>query len=265
VKQFLLFTLILGVLTGCIPTQKVPTHTVKLPKDSLLKVEKPQNKPLKWRDDIYKFNISFKTASWELDKACDEQIKKFALYLKKTGYSAEIQGHTDTQGSEFSNKRLSQKRAQAVANRLFEFGVAKHNVYAVGIGELAPIASNKTKEGRFLNRRVEAHIIKDTPLKIDGPVKYLSGSYNSGDEATIIIKKDLTFSYDRINAQGHMCFIEGKLIPYSSGLTCTLKEDRQACKIHVKQLNSDTLSFMSSGCNYWCGSGIYVKDETFKR
>jgi len=265
VKEFLLFTLLLGILTGCIPTQRAPIHTVQPPKSVVLKAEKPQNKPAEYPSDVYHFKISFKTASWELDEKYSEQIKKFATYLKKTGYSAEIQGHTDTQGSEFANKRLSQKRAQAVANKLFEFGVAKHNVYAVGIGELAPIASNRTKEGRSLNRRVEAHIIKDTPLKTDNTVKYLSGSYNSGDEATIIIKKDLTFSYDRINPQGHMCFMEGRLQPYESGLTCTLKEDRQACIIDLKQINSDTLRFTSSGCDYWCGSGVYVKNETFKR
>jgi OOP family OmpA-OmpF porin len=257
--------LILGMLTGCIPTQRAPTHTLKPPKTFPIKAETSQAQPRSYDHDVYHFKISFDTASWKLDKKYDNQIKKFASYLKKTGYSAEIQGHTDTQGSEFSNKRLSQKRAQAVANRLFRFGVAKHNVYAVGIGELDPIASNKTAEGRSLNRRVEAHIIKEQPSQTDRSITYLSGSYNSGDEATIIIKKDLSFSYDRINSQGHMCFMEGKLQPYKSGLTCTLKEDRQACTIDLKQINSDTLRFTSRGCNYWCGSGVYVKNETFKR
>jgi outer membrane protein OmpA-like peptidoglycan-associated protein len=119
-----------------------------------------------WKGNTYKFKINFKSGSSKLDKKYNDQVAKLAEYLKKTGYSAELQGHTDSMGSKEQNQRLSQKRAQSVVNQLIKDGVSKSHVYAVGFGELAPIASNKTKEGRFQNRRVEAHIIKNGKMDI---------------------------------------------------------------------------------------------------
>ncbi len=119
-----------------------------------------------WEGNTYKFKINFDSSSAVLKDKYNEQIKKLAKYLINTNYSAEIQGHTDSIGNAKLNQKLSEKRAKAVANRLIKFGVPKNHVYAVGFGELAPIASNKTKQGRYENRRVEAHIIKDGKMDI---------------------------------------------------------------------------------------------------
>jgi len=119
-----------------------------------------------WKGDTYKFKINFDSGSSILKNKYTNQIKKFAIYLKNTGNSAELQGHTDSTGSSKANKILSQKRAQAVVNKLIQLGVPKEHVYAVGFGELAPIADNHTKKGRFENRRVEAHIIKNGQMDI---------------------------------------------------------------------------------------------------
>jgi outer membrane protein OmpA-like peptidoglycan-associated protein len=119
-----------------------------------------------WQGDTFKFKINFDSGSSKLKKEDDDEIKKLANYLIKTEYSAEIQGHTDAIGSTQGNQKLSQKRAESVVNKLIEFEVPQDKVYAVGFGELAPIATNETKEGRFENRRVEAHIIKDSKMNI---------------------------------------------------------------------------------------------------
>ena len=119
-----------------------------------------------WQGDTYKFKINFDSSSSVLKGKYNEQIQDFATYLKSTNYSAELQGHTDSLGKEKANKRLSQKRAQSVVNKLIAFGVPSNNVYAVGYGELAPIADNKLKEGRSENRRVEAHLIKGGKMDI---------------------------------------------------------------------------------------------------
>jgi len=67
-----------------------------------------------------------------------------------------VVGHTDGQGSEQYNKDLSTKRAQAVINALVtNFGIAENRLQARGVGELVPVATNRAKEGRQLNRRVE--------------------------------------------------------------------------------------------------------------
>lgn len=74
---------------------------------------------------------------------------------------AEIAGHTDSVGAEAFNTQLSQRRAEAVRSYLIEKGVAEGRLTAVGYGELEPVASNDTDEGRKANRRVEFRIRAD--------------------------------------------------------------------------------------------------------
>ena len=66
-----------------------------------------------------------------------------------------ITGHTDSIGSATYNKALSQKRANSVKQFLVHKGIKKQRLKAIGYGESRPIASNKTKEGRKKNRRIE--------------------------------------------------------------------------------------------------------------
>jgi outer membrane protein OmpA-like peptidoglycan-associated protein len=72
----------------------------------------------------------------------------------------EIQGHTDSRGSNRYNQRLSQQRADSVRSWLIQAGIASDRLTAVGYGESLPIDSNRTKSGRAANRRVQ-FIIKE--------------------------------------------------------------------------------------------------------
>ena len=67
----------------------------------------------------------------------------------------EIQGHTDSIGSDSYNLNLSRKRAEAVKAYLVSKGLAHSSLTAQGYGKTKPIASNATAEGRAQNRRVE--------------------------------------------------------------------------------------------------------------
>jgi len=71
-----------------------------------------------------------------------------------------IEGHADSLGRYDSNKRLSQTRANAVRNYLISSGIPAEKLEVEAFGETKPIASNLTKEGRRLNRRVEIIRIK---------------------------------------------------------------------------------------------------------
>lgn len=73
--------------------------------------------------------------------------------------TVEISGHTDNIGSTYANKKLSKERAESVVQYLKDKGTNTENVKAVGYGHTKPVATNKTKEGRQINRRVEAKII----------------------------------------------------------------------------------------------------------
>lgn len=72
----------------------------------------------------------------------------------------EIGGHTDAQGSDAANQKLSQRRADSVRAYLLGKGVEGERLTAVGYGEAQPIATNDTPAGRAENRRVEFKIVQ---------------------------------------------------------------------------------------------------------
>lgn len=80
---------------------------------------------------------------------------------KQEDLKAEIAGHTDSIGNEAFNTQLSQRRADAVRAYLIEQGVEAERLTAVGYGELEPVDTNETDEGRKANRRVEFRIRAD--------------------------------------------------------------------------------------------------------
>lgn len=68
-------------------------------------------------------------------------------------------GHTDSIGSDAYNQKLSVRRAESVKSYLVSKGVEPNRIYTEGKGEKQPVASNKTKDGRAKNRRVEIEVI----------------------------------------------------------------------------------------------------------
>ena len=70
----------------------------------------------------------------------------------------EIQGHTDSKGSDAYNQALSERRAEAVKNYIVAAGIDASRVSSRGFGEKKPITTNETAEGRAKNRRIEVKI-----------------------------------------------------------------------------------------------------------
>jgi len=107
-------------------------------------------------------HINFKFNSYEVDQASQKRVEKFADFLKCTpDYKAKIVGYTDSIGTEAYNQKLSEERANTVKNMLIKDGVAVNRVTSAGMSETHPIATNKTKEGRAQNRRIEAELTKN--------------------------------------------------------------------------------------------------------
>ena len=105
-------------------------------------------------------NISFPVNQYSILPSFYDVLNSVALVLKEFDKTAvKISGHTDSTGSFEYNQKLSEERANSVANYLASQGVAATRLQAYGYGPRYPIASNKTPEGRAANRRVEIEIL----------------------------------------------------------------------------------------------------------
>ena len=105
--------------------------------------------------------IQFENNKADLKAGSYSTLNEIAEALQaEPGMKVEIQGHTDSRGSEEYNLGLSQKRAEAVKAYLVSKGVDGERMVARGYGATHPIASNKTEEGRASNRRVELKPLK---------------------------------------------------------------------------------------------------------
>ena len=108
--------------------------------------------------------VNFDTNKATLKPAAMEQLDKVAAALREHPEQRyQINGHTDSVGTEAYNQGLSERRAIAVQKYLISKGVDVKSGQinsTNGFGESNPVADNKTKEGRAQNRRVEIKPIK---------------------------------------------------------------------------------------------------------
>ena len=108
--------------------------------------------------------INFEIAKFDIPNERIAAIKKAAEYIKKvnTPVVLEVGGHTDNQGTAATNQPLSEKRAEAVKNKLVTFGVKQEMLQTRGYGSTSPRpgADNNTDIGRFYNRRIQYSIVK---------------------------------------------------------------------------------------------------------
>ena len=110
--------------------------------------------------------ILFEYDSSELQPVAKANIESLAKILQKyPDTNILIEGDTDNTGTDEYNQKLSERRAQAVADYQKSLGVAGSRISTVGLGELNPIASNDSDYGREQNRRVEVAIFANDKLK----------------------------------------------------------------------------------------------------
>ena len=102
------------------------------------------------------YGLTFDTAKSDLKPESEPTLGEMAKLLKNNStLKVYIVGHTDMVGDAAANIKLSQARAQSVINALVARGIAASRLTPFGAGPYAPVASNKTEEGRAKNRRVE--------------------------------------------------------------------------------------------------------------
>jgi len=101
-------------------------------------------------------DVLFDTGKYNLRPAARERLARFSgIVLAHPGLMLQVEGHTDSTGSDEFNQKLSEQRAETTRFFLVEQGLDQDMVTAKGFGRTMPIADNSTSEGRQKNRRVE--------------------------------------------------------------------------------------------------------------
>src|ERR1700691_3201020 len=119
------------------------------------------NQVLQTRDTVRGLIVSMPDVLFDFNKytlkpeARERLARISGIVLAYPDLKLQIEGYTDSIGSDEYNQTLSEKRAQAVRDYLVSSGVSINNVAAQGMGKADPVADNSTAAGRKLNRRVE--------------------------------------------------------------------------------------------------------------
>jgi outer membrane protein OmpA-like peptidoglycan-associated protein len=114
-------------------------------------------------------SIEFENGKAELTSGMYEDLNKVANFLlDNPDFKLKISGHTDSDGREEFNLKLSQKRAEAIMNYLVHFtGVQASRVEALGHGSSKPIVKEETEADKKLNRRVEFEIYRPSKDELE--------------------------------------------------------------------------------------------------
>jgi outer membrane protein OmpA-like peptidoglycan-associated protein len=101
-------------------------------------------------------DVLFDSGRAELKPGAARTVDRLATFMRDhPERSLEIEGYTDSVGSDALNMTLSQRRADAVRSSLLSRGIESSRITTSGLGKASPVASNDTAEGRQRNRRVE--------------------------------------------------------------------------------------------------------------
>jgi outer membrane protein OmpA-like peptidoglycan-associated protein len=125
------------------------------------------NQVLQTRDTARGLIVSMPDVLFDFDKytlkpdARERLAKISGIVLAYPDLKLQVEGHTDSIGSDEYNQTLSEKRAESVQGYLVSSGVLPDHVTAVGLGKADPVADNSTAAGRQLNRRVDMIVSGD--------------------------------------------------------------------------------------------------------
>jgi outer membrane protein OmpA-like peptidoglycan-associated protein len=100
----------------------------------------------------------------------EKMAKVSGILLAYPGLKIQVEGHTDSIGSDEYNQRLSEQRADSVRDYLVTQGVPNMNVTAMGFGKSRPVVANDTDAGRQQNRRVEL-VVSGEPIGVEGTLQ----------------------------------------------------------------------------------------------
>jgi outer membrane protein OmpA-like peptidoglycan-associated protein len=111
-------------------------------------------------------DVLFDFDKYTLKPGAREKLAKVSgILLAYPGLKIQLEGHTDSIGTDDYNMKLSQERADSVQEYLLSQGVTAGSLSAVGLGKASPVATNDTDAGRQQNRRVEM-VVSGEPIGV---------------------------------------------------------------------------------------------------
>lgn len=114
----------------------------------------------------YGSGVLFNTNSSTLSAEAKQNLRKMGEILQKyPDTDIIVAGHTDADGTDEYNQKLSERRAQAVTDYVKSIGVSAARLQWVGYGESQPVSGNDTASGKQANRRVEIAVMANEKMK----------------------------------------------------------------------------------------------------
>ena len=157
-------------ISRSLTTTEMRENTIRINALELVKVEKEQEQvketPKKEIPKKVTVVMDERTLLFDFDKSVVKEqyipiLKNVIDYMIENNYDVTIVGHTDSKGSESYNEKLAMRRATSVKEKLLELGLSSDRIVELeGRGELEPVVSNETEEGRSQNRRIEFNLVR---------------------------------------------------------------------------------------------------------
>lgn len=201
-RRYMTLALVMVLATACDRTsrddtfQPAPssreTATPTASPISVLRETPPADEESGPPKEPFKITVPFAEGGTSLSEEADRAVAAIlASEQFRLGGKITLTGHTDSTGYDEANIRSSQKRAEAVAEKLEEAGASAANIEIIAMGEQRPIAPNAKpdaspdEEGRARNRRVEVIVAPPAPAgpdSTDAASPTTEGSGDSGDK-----------------------------------------------------------------------------------
>ena len=157
-------------ISRSLTTTEMRENTIRINALELVKVEKEQEQvketPKKEIPKKVTVVMDERTLLFDFDKSVVKEqyipiLRNVIDYMIENNYDVTIVGHTDSKGSESYNEKLAMRRATSVKEKLLELGLSSDRIVGLeGRGELEPVSSNETEEGRSQNRRIEFNLVR---------------------------------------------------------------------------------------------------------
>ena len=156
----------IGGAVGAGAGAMIGRHMDKVAKETAAQVQNAKIEEVKDKNGLdavkvtFDSGILFASSKANLNQGSKNELAKFSVVLKNNkDCHIDVYGHTDSTGNDGINIPLSNDRAQSVVNYLKSCGVSSSQFKNVsGLGSSQPVATNETKAGRQLNRRVEVYL-----------------------------------------------------------------------------------------------------------